>query len=173
MRDSIFLQDMQNHYPPLGKWRAGYAVRYPVLTWQRRQRRLERLDLKSRSPLERLVFFWLKYRHLQHSVRLGFSIPLHVFGAGLSIAHWGTIAVDGKARIGANCRIHQGVTIGSAKGAAPQIGDDCFIGANATVIGGVTLGNGVKIGANALVNASFPDGAVLVGVPAVDVSRRA
>lgn len=172
MFDPVFMADMEQHYPPLTAWKPGYGVKYPVLAWQRRLRRIEALDRKRRNPAQQALFLLLKYLHRRDSIRLGFSIPLHCFGPGLSIAHWGTIAVDNKAKVGRNCRIHQGVTIGSSKDHSPRIGDDCFIGANATVIGGIEIGNNVKIGANALVNRSFPDGAVLVGVPAVDISRR-
>lgn len=42
-----------------------------------------------------------------------FSIPVNYFGHGLSIAHGGTIIVNDIARVGKNCRIHEGVTIGA------------------------------------------------------------
>lgn len=170
MSDLVFQADMQNHEPPLVSWKWRYAVKYPVLAWQRRQRHLERLDRSKKNAAQRVFYYVLKYLHRRDSIRLGFSIPLHTFGPGLSIAHWGTLAVDAQARIGRNCRIHQGVTIGRSKDYSPVIGDNCFIGANATIIGGITLGNDVAIGANALVNRSFPDGAVLVGVPAVNIA---
>ena len=170
----IFNEDLAAHDPPLQDWSFLNRVKYPVLAWQKRLRMLEDLDRRkgSLSPLGKLLFVFLKWRHFQDSVRLGFTIPLHSFGPGLSIAHWGTITVAYKARVGRNCRIHQGVTIGSSKDQVPTIGDDCFIGANASIIGGVTLGNNVKVGANAMVNRSFGDNAVLVGVPAIDIRIR-
>ena len=54
----------------------------------------------------KLVYFYIKYRFKKISIKLGFSIPENVFGPGLSIPHYGTIVVNAKARIGANCRIH-------------------------------------------------------------------
>ena len=170
----IFNKDLASHDPPLQKWNFLNHIKYPVLAWQKRLRRLEELDKRkdSLSPLGKLLFVFLKWRHFRDSVRLGFTIPLHAFGPGLSIAHWGTITVAYKAKIGRNCRIHQGVTIGSSKDQVPTVGDDCFIGANASIIGGITLGNNVKVGANAMVNRSFGDNAVLVGVPAIDVRIR-
>jgi serine O-acetyltransferase len=51
------------------------------------------------------------------------------------------------------------------------LGDDIFIGAGAKVIGGGRIGNGVKIGANAVVVDSAPDGATMVGIPARPVER--
>jgi serine O-acetyltransferase len=88
-------------------------------------------------------------------------------GPGFFIAHGqGTnIAAE---RIGANCFVHQGVTIGwdwkSDRG--PVIGDDVWIGANAAVLGGVTVGDGARVGANAVVLVDVPAGATAVGVPA-------
>jgi len=47
-----------------------------------------------------------------------------------------------------------------------RIGDRCWIGANAVILPGVTLGRGVVVGAGAVVTRSFPDGVVIAGVPA-------
>ena len=57
-----------------------------------------------------------RYRCDSLGVRLGFSIPCNVFDKGLSIAHYGTIAVNGTCVVGRNCRIHEGVTLGSTNG---------------------------------------------------------
>ena len=46
------------------------------------------------------------------------------------------------------------------------IGDNCWIGANATIVGGVTLGDNVVVAAGAVVNKSFTDNVVIGGVPA-------
>ncbi|MCG6229914.1 serine O-acetyltransferase [Vibrio furnissii] len=87
----------------------------------------------------------------------GFSIPPNVFGPGLSIAHYGTIAVNGNAKIGANCRIHVDVCIGASgrDSLAPKIGDDCYIGPGVKIFGNVTIESGVAIGANSVVNKSI------------------
>lgn len=165
--EDVFKQDMAAHYPPLTKWRFTYRIRYPILAWQRRLRKIEAFERNPRrNPILKAWYFVLKVLHKNDSIRLGFCIPPHTFGLGLSIAHWGTITVEGMARIGSNCRIHQGVTIGSAKGKVPTIGDNCLIGANALIIGGVEIGNNVKIGAGAVVTKSFGDTTVLVGNPA-------
>lgn len=49
------------------------------------------------------------------SVKLGLHIPCSVFDKGLSIVHFGSIAVNGTCVIGKNCRIHEGVDHGSAE----------------------------------------------------------
>ena len=69
------------------------------------------------------------------------------------------------AHIGAGCRIYQNVTIGEVNGQAPRIGDRCLIGAGAVLVGGIHVGNDVKIGAGAVVSADVPDGATAVAQP--------
>ena len=89
--------------------------------------------------------FFLKYwqvRYIINSIICGFEIPLNVFGKGLSIAHKGTIVVNGAARIGENCRIHTCVNIGTLPGTsnvAPIIGNDVYIGPGAKIWGGYEL----------------------------------
>lgn len=103
----------------------------------------------------------------------GFNIPINCFGPGLSIAHYGPIVVNDTARIGKNCRIHEGVTIGATgkTGKAAVIGDNCFLATGAKVIGDIKLGNDIAVGANAVVTKSFlEDGITLGGVPAKKIS---
>ena len=65
-----------------------------------------------------------KYRSL--GLKCGFEIPLNVFGPGLCLVHPGTVVVAGGAKVGKNCRIHEGVTIGATNGSneAAIIGDN-------------------------------------------------
>ena len=94
-------------------------------------------------------------------------------GGGLFLPHTvGTVL--GAERIGDNCTIMQGVTLGASDtdlgftaSARPSIGNSVLIGAGAKVLGGVTIGDHAKIGANAVVLCDVPDYALAVGVPAV------
>lgn len=116
----------------------------------------------------------VKYRFYKKSIELGFSIPINVFDSGLSIAHYGTIVVNGKAKIGKNCRIHENVTIGSTGGEelAPQIGNNVFIGTGAKIIGNIEIADNIAIGANSLVNKSFTEpGITIAGNPAKKISN--
>ncbi len=114
------------------------------------------------------VFIKRKYRKL--SMKLGFSIPINVFGPGLSIAHYGTIVVNSGARIGANCRLHTSVNIGTGNGYAdnaPTLGDNCYIAPGAKLYGGISIADNVVIGANAVVNKSFEESNIAIaGMPA-------
>jgi serine O-acetyltransferase len=88
-------------------------------------------------------------------------------GPGLFISH-GQGTILSAERIGANLQVHQGVTVGwDYKGdRRPIIGDDVFIGAGAKVLGAITVGDGARIGANAVVVCDVPAGATAVGIPA-------
>ena len=122
--------------------------------------------------------FFLKYwqvRYIINSIICGFEIPLNVFGKGLSIAHKGTIVVNGAARIGENCRIHTCVNIGTLPGTsnvAPIIGNDVYIGPGAKIWGGVRIGNNVLIGANSCVGKDVPDNVCIAGAPAKIIKNK-
>jgi serine O-acetyltransferase len=88
-------------------------------------------------------------------------------GPGLFIAH-GYATVIIAQRLGCDCSVWQGVTVGfSDRGGPPVIGDRVRIYAGAKVIGPISVGDGAVIGANAVVVRDVPPGAVMVGVPAV------
>lgn len=91
-------------------------------------------------------------------------------GQRLTIEHSGAIVIHGCSEIGDDCVIRQGVTIGNrrmdAPFDAPKIGNRVNIGAGAKILGGVTIGDDVSIGANAVVIKDIPAGAIAVGVPA-------
>ena len=114
-----------------------------------------------------------KYRFHRLSLLLNFTIPLNAVGPGFSIAHPGTIIINPEARIGKNCRIQTGVTIGSTNGSekAPRIGDNVFLGDGCKLIGDITIADDVAIGANAVVVKSIDEpGTTWGGVPAKKIS---
>lgn len=85
-------------------------------------------------------------------------------GPGLVILHSFGIVINSEVRAGRNLTLEHGVTIGAEKNRSPLLGDDVFVGAGAVIIGGIRVGNRVKIGANAVVTRDIPDGATAVGV---------
>ncbi len=89
-------------------------------------------------------------------------------GPGLYIGHFGCILI-GPTKLGKFCNISHENTIGFAgrgKKHIPEVGDFLYMGAGAKVIGNVTIGNNVAIGANAVVTKDMPDNAVAIGIPA-------
>lgn len=88
-------------------------------------------------------------------------------GEALHIVHGGMISIHPDAIIGDRVGIMHGVTLGTNMGpGAPVIGDDVFIGCQASILGRVKIGNGARIAANSLVITDVPSGAVAIGVPA-------
>lgn len=127
----------------------------------------------SRSIFDRIALTYWAHRHQKLGFLLGFDIPINVFGPGLRINHWGMIVVNGNARIGAFCDIHQGVNIGNHGGAddVPQIGDNVWIGPGAKLFGKIYIADGCAIGANAVVNRSFSEpNQSIAGIPTKVVS---
>ena len=123
--------------------------------------------------VSRMINKYYKYRFHRLSVKLGFTIPINVFGEGLSIPHYGTIVVHGNARIGKNCRLQEGVTIGATNGSheAATIGDNCYFGSGAKVIGAVTIADDVAVGAGAVVTKDITEsGTSWAGIPARKIS---
>ena len=114
-----------------------------------------------------------KFRFHRLSVKLGFTIPINVFEEGLSIPHYGTIVVHGNARVGRNCRLQEGVTIGATNGSheAATIGDNCYFGSGAKVIGAVNIADDVAVGAGAVVTKDIIEpGTSWAGAPARKIS---
>lgn len=139
------------------------------------QRRLRRLEYLHNCRKNWLLRKWATYRYASLGTKLGFSIPINTFGPGLSIAHRGTIVVNSKARIGANCRLHVCVNIGESTepGSTPTIGDNCYIAPGVKIFGAIVIGPNTALGANAVVNKSFPQGNVtLGGIPAKVISAK-
>lgn len=114
-------------------------------------------------------------RHLRMCNKYGWTIPINVFGPGLTIVHAGTIVVSGKAKIGKNCRVHVCTNIGNAishgEDGTPVIGDNVYIGPGAKIFGPISIGDNVVIGANSVVNKSFQDNCTIAGVPAKIISK--
>jgi serine O-acetyltransferase len=97
----------------------------------------------------------------------GIELPRSVtIGPGLYIGHFGGITVAPGVSIGRNCNISQHVTIGlSGKGekaGVPTIGDNVYLAPGAKVFGKISIGNNVKIGANAVIYKDIPDNAIVV-----------
>ena len=132
--------------------------------------------LSSRTWLMPLYVI-ARWRRHRLEVKYGISIPSGTrIGPGLFIGHFGGIVVNEQARIGRNCNLSHNVTIGQKnrgrfKG-CPTIGDSVFIGPGAAIIGAVSVGSNVAVGANAVVVDNVQDDEVVAGNPARVVSKQ-
>lgn len=143
----------------------------PQLVFQRRLRTAEWASACWPGPVGRAAAALTRLRLLRCGTRLGFTVPVGTTGPGLCLAHVGTVVVSRLARIGADVRVHAGVNLGESDGLAPVVGDRCYLGPGAKLVGGVELGDDCVVGAGAVVTRSFPAGSVLVGVPARALPR--
>ena len=96
--------------------------------------------------------------------------PAAKIGKKLFIDHGIGVVIGETAVIGDGCTLYHGVTLGGVswkKGKRhPTLGDKVIIGAGAKVLGPITIGNGSKIGSNAVVLEDVPDKTTVVGIPA-------
>ena len=94
------------------------------------------------------------------------EISTNDIGGGLIIQH-GFATIISAEKIGKNCKIYQQVTIGYTHDLkAPVLGDNVEVCCGAKVLGGITIGDNVLIGANAVVIKDVPANSVVAGVPA-------
>lgn len=125
---------------------------------------------RHHSTLKYLIYPIARTMLNRYRYKLSISIPFMTnIGSGFYIGHFGGIIINDKAKIGINCNISSGVTIGQTnrgplKG-CPVIGNNVFIGPGAKIIGAINIGNNVAIGANCVVTKDIPDNAVVVGIP--------
>ena len=153
------------------------SIFLPDYIWrfQKTLRKLEYLKNKNKNVFEKPFYFFVLKRYYKLSHKLGFTIPVNVFGPGLSIAHYGTIIINTGTKVGANCRIHADVNIGTESGYsdnAPTLGDNIYIGPGAKIFGQIVIANNTAIGANAVVNKSFEiENTVIGGIPAKIISE--
>jgi serine O-acetyltransferase len=109
-----------------------------------------------------------KLRHLFWSVMTASEVDINTsIGEGLLLPHPQGVIVHAKAVIGDNCMFMQQVTVGQLDdNEVPVIGSGVYIGAGAKVLGMVRIGDGARIGANAVVLCDVPANWTAVGVPA-------
>ncbi|MFP4545885.1 MAG: serine O-acetyltransferase [Methanomassiliicoccales archaeon] len=102
--------------------------------------------------------------------------PGATIGKGFFIDHATGVVIGETAIIGDNVSIFQGVTLGGVsthRGKRhPTIGNDVVIGANATVLGNIHVGDDVRIGAGSVVVKDVPPNSTVVGVPGKVVKRQ-
>lgn len=128
-----------------------------------------------KDMIGRLMGKWIRFRFHHLCEKYMWTIPINVFGKGLQLVHTGPIVVSGAAQVGDYARVHVGVNIGHAyakgEAGAPIIGDRCYFGPGAKIFGPIVIGDDVTIGANAVVNISFPEGKCTIGgVPCKKIS---
>lgn len=123
---------------------------------------------QNAGPLKRKwVKFWNHFLVNKMSIDLPMSVKI---GKGVLMLHPYSIVFNSKCRVGDNCTIMKGVTIGNSQTGrvgSPIIGNNVYMGLNSSIVGGVRIGNNVLIAANAFVNFDVPDNSIVLGNPGV------
>ena len=162
--DCVFERD------PAARSRLEILMTYPgvhALLWQRIANRFWRWRLKFAARL------------IAYLSRLLTNIDIHpgaTIGRRLFIDHGAGVVIGETAIIGNDVTLYHGVTLGGTtwnKGRRhPTLNDGVMVGAGAKVLGAITLGKNVRIGANSVVVNDVPDECSVVGIPGRIVTRQ-
>lgn len=137
--------------------------------------------LLRQNPVIAVLFFWyfVLYR-VGVEWLLGIELPWKTrIGPGFRVDHGQALVVNDGTVFGADCTVRNSTTIGNKRlkeggySRAPRFGDRVDIGANAIIIGPITIGDDVAIGAGAVVLKDVPANCVAVGNPARIIPRQA
>ncbi|MBM7567321.1 hypothetical protein [Paenibacillus sacheonensis] len=167
--------------------RQDYYCRFQVSPTMLKMIKAYSLDLNFRVVVRfrlQQLFFGLKIAR-----KIGFLIALKIrngsikkygieigmnskIGTGLNIHHVNGIVIGDFARIGRNFNVYQHVTVGSKDKEYPQIGDNVRVFPGTIILGGITIGNNVTIGANSVVMKNVESNLTVAGTPAVEIKKR-
>ena len=122
---------------------------------------------------------WLA-RFGSHLARFLTGIEIHPgaqIGRRFFIDHGMGVVIGETTEIGDDCTLYHGVTLGGTtwnKGKRhPTLGNNVVVGAGAKLLGPITIGDGARVGSNAVVTKDVPAGATVVGIPGKVVQKRA
>ena len=127
----------------------------------------------------RWAFYYRRYQAGHHLSKIALYLLSRKYGIevsntarighGIYLGHPYNITIGSNVVIGDNVNLHKGCTVGSimsgSRAGSPVIGNCVFVGINATVVGGITIGDDVMIAPNAFVNFDVPSHSVVVGNP--------
>lgn len=169
MKKDLFYLDLFRYYGEKGENKKQKRNRPKELEYIRVYRKLQsKLNFFSKR------YYKKKLRRL--STITNIQIPYSTqIGEGFYIGHCGTIIINPRAVLGKNINITAGVTIGQEnrgeRKGCPTIGNNCWIGTNAVIVGNITIGNDVLIAPLAYVNCDVPDHSIVIGNPAKIIYR--
>ncbi len=159
--------------------RRAYAYAYLHYPGFRFTHHLRKVAFYRDRKISIFLFGYIFHRILlnHYCFKYGFDIsPATEIGPGLYIGHFGGVVVSPYAVLGSNVNVAQGVTIGATsrgpRKGAPTLEDRVWVGANAIIVGKITIGSDALIAPGAYVNFDVPSKAIVLGNPGKVVSNR-
>lgn len=161
--NSIFKKDLYRFYGDSGE----PLIKRILRPWEIKYISLMRRANQCKIPGLK-TFYELRLLGLSKKTQI--QIPARTkIGEGFYIGHLGRVIIHPDAVLGKNVNIATGVTIGmenrGKRKGVPQIGDECWIGTNAVIVGNVKIGSDVLIAPLTYVNFDVPDHSIVIGNP--------
>ena len=169
MKKSVFKDDLFRYYGEQGESIKDKILRPIEIRYIYALRKAQ-----ESSNFISKTYYKLRLRRL--SLKSQIQIPARTkIGKGFYIGHSGRIIINSKAVLGENINIATGVTIGQenrgARAGTPTIGNNCWIGTNAVIVGNIKIGTDVLIAPLSFVNFDVPDHSIVIGNPAKVIHR--
>ena len=161
---TIFSKDLYRYYGEDGESPAKRVLRPPELRYIALFRKANGCKF---PPLK--LYYTVKLKRLSYKTSI--QIPARTeIGEGFYIGHSGRVIINPAAKLGPNMNVSTGVVIGyenrGRRQGAPQFDGNCWIGANAVIVGNVHIGEDVLIAPLAFVNFDVPPHSIVIGNPA-------
>ena len=166
---TVFSKDLYRYYGDAGESLAKRMLRPPELRYIALFRKAN--GCKCR-PLK--LYYTIKLKLLSYKTQI--QIPARTeIGEGFYIGHSGRVIINPEAKLGKNMNVSTGVVIGyenrGKRKGAPIFEGNCWIGANAVIVGNVRIGEDVLIAPLSFVNFDVPPHSIVIGNPAKIVHK--
>ena len=167
--NSIFKKDLYRYYGEGGEPFLKKVFRPVELKYIKMFRKANTCKL---LPLK--LYYMLRLMYMSNRTQI--QIPARTsIGEGMYIGHFGRVIIHPEAKIGKNVNLSTGITIGmenrGKRKGVPTIGDNCWIGANAVIVGNIKIGTDVLIAPLTYVNFDVPDHSIVIGNPGRIIPR--
>ena len=164
-----FSKDLYRYYGDEGESFVKKLLRPSELKYIALMRKTQNCKIK---PLK--MFYTLRLKLMSYKTLIQIP-PRTKIGEGFYIGHSGRVIINPEAVIGKNVNVSTGVVIGAEnrgkRKGAPTISDNCWIGANAVIVGNIKIGEDVLVAPLSYVNFDVPDHSVVIGNPARIISK--